>query len=331
MQSNGGIITKQDLLSYQPVERRTVHTNYKGYDVYSMGPPSSGGIALIQLLNMIEAEKIPDRTSVYYGVPDFANYLHIVFESMKRVYADRSEHLGDPDFWKVPVNTLISKEYSDKRRQEITDNQTPSGEIKPGVIVSESEQTTHYSVIDKDGNMVSVTTTLNNTYGSYVVVDGAGFLLNDEMDDFASKPGEANMYGLVGNEANAIEPNKRMLSSMTPTVILKDGNPFMILGSPGGGKIITSVFQTIINIIDFKMTLDSAIDKPRYHHQWLPPYVQYESGSIDDEVMEKLTEKGHELKQVSDFGRVEGILIDWNSRTYFGHTDRRGYGKAIGY
>jgi gamma-glutamyltranspeptidase / glutathione hydrolase len=332
MQQAGGIITKQDLLDYNPVERKPVSTNYKGYEIYSMAPPSSGGIALIQLLNMIENEQIPNRNSAYYGAEEFSAYIHVMTESMKRVYADRSEFLGDPDFWKVPVNGLINEKYSQERRKEIKETATPSGEIKPGSVqVYESDQTTHYSVIDKDGNMVSVTTTLNNTYGSYVVVDGAGFLLNDEMDDFASKPGEPNMFGLVGNEANAIQPGKRMLSSMTPTIILKDGNPFMVVGSPGGGKIITSVFRVIVNVIDFSMALDSAIDLPRFHHQWLPEYIQYESGAFDDEVLTKLREKGHELKQVSDFGRVEGILIDWKNHMYYGHSDRRGYGKALGY
>src|SRR4030095_6031127 len=331
MQNGSGIITKEDLLNYQPVERNVVHTNYKGYDVYSMAPPSSGGVALIQLLNMVENESVPDRSSVYYGAKDFADYIHIIIESMKRVYSDRSEHLGDPDYWKVPSDGLTSKEYSRNRRKEIGGRSTPAGEIKPGVFTHESDQTTHYSVIDKDGNMVSVTTTLHNTYGSQVVVDGAGFFLNDEMDDFASKPGEPNMYGLIGNEANAILPNKRMLSSMTPTIILKGGNPFMVLGSPGGGRIITSVFLTILNIIDFKMALDSAIDMPRFHHQWYPEYVQYEAGAIDDEVMGKLREKGHELKEVSDYGRVEGILVDWGNHMYYGHSDRRGYGAAIGY
>lgn len=331
MQRGGGIITSEDLKNYNPVERTPIHINYKGYDVYSMSPPSSGGIALAQLLNMAEYEQIPDRNDVYNGIKDHSNYLHNIIESMKRVYADRSEHLGDPDFWKVPVNELISKDYAKKRRNEISNNSTPSGEIKPGVFINESDQTTHYSVIDKDGNMVSVTTTLNNTYGSGVVVDGAGFLLNDEMDDFASKPGEPNMFGLVGNEANAIEPGKRMLSSMTPTIILKDGSPFMVVGSPGGGRIITSVFTTIINVIDFKMPLDSAIDKPRFHHQWLPEYLQYEAGAIDEEVLAKLQEKGHQVKQISDYGRVEAILVDWKNHTYYGHSDRRGYGAAIGY
>lgn len=331
MATADGIISLKDLADYQPVERPPVFADYKGYKVYSMGPPSSGGIALIQLLNMIENEPIPDRSSVYYGAKDHAEYLHVTVENMKRVYADRSEHLGDPDFWKVPVNELTAKEYAEQRRSTIGSNSTPANEIKAGVFMKESDQTTHYSVIDKDGNMVSVTTTLNNTYGSGVVVDGAGFLLNDEMDDFASKPGEPNMFGLIGNEANAIEPGKRMLSSMTPTIVLKDGNPFMVIGSPGGGRIITSVYNTIIGIIDFRMSLDSAIDKPRFHHQWLPEHIQYESGSIDEEVMGMLQEKGHQMEKVSDFGRVEGILIDWQNRTYYGHSDRRGYGTALGY
>jgi gamma-glutamyltranspeptidase/glutathione hydrolase len=331
MTHGGGIISLQDLKNYKPVERPPVHTNYKGYDIYAMGPPSSGGIALAQLLNMIENEPIPNRNSPYYGVNDFSEYLHVIIESMKRVYADRSEHLGDPDFWSVPINQLISKDYAIKRRNEITSNATPSSQIKPGIFKSESEQTTHYCVIDKWGNMVSVTTTINNTFGSGVVVDGAGFLLNDEMDDFSSKPGEPNMFGLIGNEANAIEPNKRMLSSMTPTIILFNNNPFMIIGTPGGGKIITSVFLSIINIIDFKMSLDSAIDKPRFHHQWYPEYVHYEKNAIDNFVLEKLKSKNHSFQQVSDYGRVEAILIDWNNKTYYGHSDRRGYGLALGF
>jgi gamma-glutamyltranspeptidase/glutathione hydrolase len=331
MQQGGGIITLEDLQNYLPVEREPVHTNYKGYDIYSMAPPSSGGIALIQLLNMVENEPVPDRNSVYYGIKDYSNYINVVVESMKRVYADRSEHLGDPDFWKVPVNELVSKDYAHKRRESIGDNSTPSAEIKPGVLTRESDQTTHYSIIDKDGNMVSVTTTLNNTYGSGVVVDGAGFLLNDEMDDFSSKPGEPNMFGLIGNEANAIMPGKRMLSSMTPAIILKNGEPFMVVGSPGGGKIITSVFETIVNVIDFNMALDSAIDKPRFHHQWYPEQLQYEAGAFDEEIMAKLVEKGHQMKQVGDYGRVEAVLIDWKNKKYFGHSDRRGYGAAIGY
>jgi gamma-glutamyltranspeptidase/glutathione hydrolase len=332
MKDNGGLIRQQDLADYQPIERPVLSTNYKGYDVYSMAPPSSGGVALIELLNSAENLSVPDRNSVYYGIKDYSEYIHKIVEVMKRVYADRSEYLGDPDFYKVPVEKLISKKYAQDRLKEIKDNATPSAEIKPGKVTdNESKETTHYSVIDKDGNMVSVTTTLNNTYGSFVVVDGAGFLLNDEMDDFASKPGVPNMYGLIGSEANAIEPGKRMLSSMTPAIIVKDNKPFMIIGSPGGGKIITTVFETIINVIDFKMALDSAIDKPRYHHQWQPEYIQIEAGAIDEDNLAKLREKGHEIKQVSDYGSVNGILVDWDNHIYYGHSDRRGYGMAIGY
>jgi gamma-glutamyltranspeptidase/glutathione hydrolase len=294
-----------------------------------MAPPSSGGVALVTLLNMMELELVPEPENTV----DYSYYLHVMIESMKRVYADRSEYLGDPDFYDVPVQDLISKRYAKERKKQIPNFSTPANEIKPGLetFYKESDQTTHFSVIDKDGNMVSVTTTLNNTYGSSVVVDEAGFLLNDEMDDFASKPGEPNMFGLIGSEANSIQPNKRMLSSMTPTIILKDGEPFMILGSPGGGRIITAVFQTILNIIDFKLPLNEAVDKPRIHHQWLPEYLQYEVGALDSAAESGLSAKGHILKTVSDFGMVEAILIDWKNRVYYGHSDRRGYGKAIGY
>ena len=246
MKNNNGLITKSDLTNYRPVERNPVSTNYKDYTVYSMAPPSSGGVCLLTLLNMIENDPVPDvQNSAYH-----AAYLHLLVESMKRVFADRSEYLGDPDFYDVPVRDLTSKNYAKERRKQIADTASSSSDIKPGLSIyyKESDQTTHYSVIDKDGNMVSVTTTLNNTYGSFVVVEGAGFLLNDEMDDFVSKPGVPNMFGLVGSEANSIQSNKRMLSSMTPTIILKDNEPFMVVGSPGGGKIITSVFLTVLNV-----------------------------------------------------------------------------------
>lgn len=328
MKSKGGLITKEDLSKYKPVERKTVSTNYKGYDVYSMAPPSSGGIALINLLNMIEHDPVPDTNNR----ADLANYYHLIIESMKRVYADRSEYLGDPDFFKVPQEELLNKNYAKERRSRIKDSAIPSSEIKPGLKVThkESDQTTHYSIIDKFGNMASVTTTLNNTYGSFVVVDGAGFLLNDEMDDFASKPGEPNMFGLIGSEANSIQPDKRMLSSMTPTIILKDGNPLMILGSPGGGKIITAVFLTILNVIDFKLPLYAAIDKARFHHQWLPEYVQSEQGAFDSTITNMLQQKGHIINEVGDYGNVCAILIDWNKHIFYGHADRRGYGTARG-
>ena len=329
MKNNGGLITQEDLLNYQPVERKPVMVNYKGYDVYSMAPPSSGGISLGILLNMIEHDPIPDTSKK----EDYGWYLHALIESMKRVYADRSEYMGDPDFYDVRTQDLLSKQYAKERRKSIADTSSPSNTIKPGLstFYKESDQTTHYSVIDKDGNMVSVTTTLNNLYGSFVVVDGAGFLLNDEMDDFSSKPGEPNMFGLIGDVANSIQPNKRMLSSMTPTILLKDGKPLMILGSPGGGKIITAVFETILNVIDFKLPLNIAVDKPRFHHQWYPEYVQYESGAFDSTLIAELTAKGHVLTRVHDYGNVSAILINWDTHQYYGHADRRGYGEAVGY
>jgi gamma-glutamyltranspeptidase/glutathione hydrolase len=329
MKSNSGLITKEDLENYLPVERNVVSGNYKGYDIYSMAPPSSGGIALITLLNMIEHDPVPDTNNTI----DKTAYIHTLIESMKKVYADRSEYLGDPDFWQVPVQDLISKNFAKHRRKEITDSAAAGEDIKPGLYnyYKESDQTTHYSIVDKDGNMVSVTTTLNNTYGSFVVVGGAGFLLNDEMDDFASKPGEPNMFGLIGSEANSIQPNKRMLSSMTPTIILKDKKPFMIIGSPGGGKIITTVFLTILNVIDFKLPLQIAIDKPRFHHQWMPEYLQYESGAFDTETANLLQQRGHQMKETGAYGNVCAVLIDWGKHVYYGHVDRRGYGEARGY
>lgn len=329
MKKGGGLITMEDLANYFPVERKVLSGSYKGYDIYSLAPPSSGGVALISLLNMIEKDDVPDMNDAQL----LGAYYHILIESMKRVYADRSEYLGDPDFKDLPYRDLLSKQYAKERRKQIRDTITPSIEIQPGLktFYKEGNQTTHISVIDKDGNMVSLTTTINNFYGSFVVVGGAGFLLNDEMDDFAAKPGEPNMFGLTGSDANSIEPNKRMLSSMTPTIILKDKNPFMILGSPGGSKIITSVFLTILNVLDFKYSLDTAIDKSRFHHQWLPDYVQYETGAFNPGVLEKLKNYGQSFQEVSDYGNVCAILIDWSNHMYYGHEDRRGYGAAMTY
>lgn len=329
MRKGGGLITKEDLLNYNCLERNVVHGTYKGLDVYSMAPPSSGGVALIELLNMVENDRVPDTGDVEW----LSGYYHLVAECMKRVYADRSEYLGDPDFVEVNVQDLISKQYSKERRKQIRDTVTPPNEIQPGLktFYKEGENTTHLSVVDKDGNMVSLTTTLNNLYGSFVVVDGAGFLLNDEMDDFASKPGEPNMFGLIGSNANSIQPNKRMLSSMTPTLVLANGKPLIAIGSPGGGKIITSVFLSLINIFDFKYPLNLAIDKPRFHHQWVPDELQYETGAFTQDEIGILQRYGHNLQQVSDYGNVCGILINWDRHIYYGHADRRGYGTAMTY
>jgi gamma-glutamyltranspeptidase/glutathione hydrolase len=253
-------------------------------------------------------------------------------EAMRRVYADRSEFMGDADFVDVPVDILTSKFYALNRMKDYNEGSASNSKsIKHGeAYYRESDQTTHYSVADKNGNLVSVTTTLNDVFGNKVVVDGAGFFLNNEMDDFVSKPGVPNLYGLIGSEANSIQPEKRMLSSMTPSFVFKDNKPFLVLGSPGGGRIITTVLQTIVNIIDYDFDLDKAIDAPRFHHQWYPDEIQIEKDFGDESVKKKLKNIGYSLKEISDFGRVDAIMFlpDGNM---IGHSDRRGYGNVSGY
>lgn len=325
MKRGNGIISLKDLEDYKPVERRVIKGTYRGYDVITMGPPSSGGTCLIYLLNILESF---DLKNLGKGSVPFVN---ILAEAMKRVYSDRSEFMGDLDFYNVPVDKLISKSYAANRFSNFTLGETiPSSEIKHGNPDKESPQTTHLSVADSKGNMVSLTTTLNDVFGSKVVVDGAGFLLNNEMDDFSVKPGVPNIYGLVGNEANAIQPGKRMLSSMTPTFILKDKKPFLVVGSPGGGKIITAVLQTIINIIDFDMSVKDAVDAPRLHHQWLPDILQLENSYASNQQIRELKEIGYDVKIISDFARVEAIKYNPDG-TLEGHSDRRGSGKALGF
>lgn len=325
MKRGNGIITHEDLQKYKPVERKVIKGKYKDYDIITMGPPSSGGICLIYLLNIIENYDLKSFSSTS------TSYINLLAEAMKYVYADRSEYMGDMDFYKVPVEELISKSYAKARFEDFTFGKVnSSSNIKHGDIFKENTQTTHLSVADSKGNMVSLTTTLNDTYGNKVVVDGAGFLLNNEMDDFSVKPGVPNIFGLIGNEANAIEPGKRMLSSMTPTIILKDSKPFMVVGSPGGGKIITSVLQTVLNVIEFGMDIQSAIDAPRFHHQWLPDILQAEIILLSRNAIRKLSDIGYEVKIVSDFGRVEAVLFN-SDGTLSGHSDKRGSGKAVGY
>jgi len=326
MENSNGIITYEDLAIYQPKERDVIKGTYRDYEIYSMGPPSSGGISLIYLLNILENYDL--RNSGYGSVQS----IQLMTEAMRRVYADRSEFLGDQDFVRVPVDILTSKSYALNRMNDYSpDKASVSKEIKPGdAFHKESEQTTHYSIADKDGNLVSVTTTINDVFGNKVVVDGAGFFLNNEMDDFVSKPGVPNLYGLLGSEANSIAPQKRMLSSMTPTFVLKDNKPFLVVGSPGGGRIITSVLQTIINIIDHDLDLAQAIDNPRIHHQWFPDEIQAEKNSMNPESEKSLKEKGYAIKEISDFGRIDAILF-LNDGTMKGYSDRRGYGKALGY
>ncbi|WP_312150076.1 gamma-glutamyltransferase [Empedobacter sp.] len=326
MKRGNGIISHEDLKEYQSVWRTPVSGNYKGLKVISMPPPSSGGIALVSFFQSIE-----DYPINKWGFQADST-IQVMVEAERRVYADRAEHLGDPDFIKVPQKQLLDKSYNVNRMKDFSfDRATPSSVIKAGEIIGkESMETTHYVIVDKDGNAASVTTTLNNSYGSLVVVEGAGFLLNDEMDDFSVKPGTPNLYGLVGGKANAIEPSKRMLSSMTPSILEKDGKLFMVVGTPGGSTIITSVFQAILNVVDFGMTMQEAVAAPRFHHQWLPDQIDYEPNAISENVRESLKQKGYTLKERKPYGRVEGILVNTNG-TYQAGADPRGDDKAVGY
>lgn len=332
MEKFGGWITASDLENYRAVERPLVKGSYRGYEVLSMAPPSSGGVCLIELLNMIETF---DIQSLSWNSPQS---VHLISEAEKRAYADRSKYLGDPDFVNIPMQALLSKNYAHKRAQEINPLQaTPSRFISHGEVSSpfkESEETTHFSIVDKDGLCVSMTTTLNGSFGSYLVAEGAGFLLNNEMDDFVSKPGVPNMYGLLGGKANAIEANKRMLSSMTPTIVTKNGKNFMIIGSPGGSTIITTVLQCIINVIDHNMSIQKAVEAARFHHQWYPDVIQYEENrkALSPPTMTTLHALGHQLKARGDIGDAHGIIIDPKTGKYFGGADPRGgLSAAIGY
>lgn len=322
---NGGFITKSDLENYQPVERQAVTGNYRGYDLISMGPSSSGGVILIEALNILENFNFAKSE---WGS---SKYIHTVSEALKYVYADRAEFLGDEDFYKVPKKELTSKNYAKKIAANITDLAKPSTEIKHGNPIAESDQTTHYSIADKYGNAVSTTTTINSWFGNKIVVDGAGFFMNNEMDDFSSKPGAPNQFGLLGGEANSIQPNKRMLSAMTPTILLKDGKPFMIIGSPGGSTIITTVLQVILNVVDFNMNIHEAIDAPRFHHQWFPDQIDYEKFAFSTDVIENLKMRGHNIGEIRALGRAEGIIIDQNEKIFYGATDSRANGLAAGY
>lgn len=325
MVAHKGLITSEDMASYQSVTRSPVTGTYRGYKIISMAPPSSGGVALIQLLNILENADIRNMGH------NSAEYVHYLTEAMRRVYSDRSEYLGDPDFFNVPLNKLLSKNYAKKLFLQIDTAATLSKMVKPGLVnFNESLETTHYSVIDRHGNAVSVTTTINSGYGAKVVVEGAGFFLNNEMDDFSAKPGVPNQFGLLGSEANSIQPGKRMLSSMTPTIVLKDDKPFLIVGSPGGSTIITSVLQVILNTIDFGMDVRSAVDAPRIHHQWYPDHISCESGVLDQSEIKDLTARGHLVKDIAYLGLIEAIRIDPSTGNVTGASDRRGYGLAKG-
>lgn len=326
MKRGGGIITAQDLKNYQAIWRKAVTGSYKGYKIITMPPPSSGGIALIQLLKSVAP--YPLKKWGYNA----DSTVQVIVEAERRVYADRATHMGDPDFYAVPGKELMADEYVKNRMSTFNwAKATASAEVKAGVLKGkEHEETTHFSIVDKAGNAVSVTTTLNGSYGSAVVVKGAGFLLNNEMDDFSVKPGAPNMYGLIGGEANAIAPGKRMLSSMTPTIIENEGKLFMVVGTPGGSTIITSVFQTILNVVEFDQNMQQAVTSKRFHHQWLPDEVYFEEGALDSLNQSKLRSRGYILTPRGPIGRVDAILkTKWGY--YQGGADPRGDDDSMGW
>jgi gamma-glutamyltranspeptidase / glutathione hydrolase len=325
MKRGNGLITLEDLKKYKSVWRKPLIGQYKGHDIITMPPPSSGGIAMLQLMSIVN-----DYPLSKYGFHT-PESIHLIVEAERRVYADRSEHLGDADFYPVQVKKLLNKDYLKKRFEDFDPTKaTPSKNITPGDLAAVSEQTTHFCIVDNEGNAVSLTTTLNDNYGCKTVVGGAGFLLNNEMDDFSSKPGVPNMYGAIGGEANSIQPQKRPLSSMTPTIVTKDGKLFMVVGTPGGTTIITSVFQTITNVIDFKMSGTEATHARRFHSQWAPDILFIEKNTFTPELIETLTKMGHKVQERYHLGLVETILVR-SDKKLEGVADDRGDDDAVGY
>ena len=324
MKKGNGIITEEDLKNYKAIVRAPLSFDYKGSTVVTMPLSSSGGIILEQMMKMSSMEHID---KMKYGT---AQSVQLMTEIERRAFADRAKFLGDPDFVKVPVNTLISEAYLKKRMSDYEPGKAGSSkDVKAGNIPHESNETTHFDVVDKDGNAVSETTTLNGWYGSRVVVAGAGFFLNNEMDDFSVKPGVPNMFGAVGAEANAIAPHKRMLSSMTPTIVLKNNKPWIIAGTPGGTTIPTSVYQTLIYMIDFKMTPEDAVNKPKFHHQWLPDEL-YVEDTFDKKVVDELKGMGYKIIERKGIGRTEVVMIRPDG-TMVAVGDGRGEDAAVGY
>ncbi|NOT61187.1 MAG: gamma-glutamyltransferase [Acidobacteria bacterium] len=321
-------MTVRDLKNYKAVERAPLKTTYRGHEIITMPPPSSGGIALIEMLNILERYDLKA-----FGAGS-AQEAHLKVEAMRRAFADRAEFLGDPDFVKVPVAGLTSRAYADKLAATIdADRASTSEAIKHGEPVAyESEETTHYTVVDKDGNVVSCTTTLNGSFGNGITVEGAGFLLNNEMDDFAPKPGTANMFGLIQGENNAVAARKRPLSSMTPSIVLKDGKLWFAVGSPGGPTIINTVLQVILNVIDHGMNIQEAIDHPRIHHQWMPDAITFEPEGLTPEVLAALQAKGHKLTdKPRHMGDAEGVMIEAVTGIRLGAHDARLAQSSVGY
>ena len=323
MKRGNGIITMEDLSNYTAKLRKPLEFTYRNHQVISFAPPSSGGLLIGQMLKMIEKYPVKEMG---FQTP---KSVQLMIEAERRAYADRAEYMGDPDYFPVPVKTLLSDAYVTQRMSDyVADKAGSSSNVKAGVI-KESEQTTHLSIMDAEGNMVAVTTTLNGGYGSRTVVGGAGFLLNNEMDDFSAKPGVPNMYGAVGGEANAIAPGKRMLSSMTPTLLLKNNKPLLVVGTPGGTTIPTSVFQAIINVVDFGMSADEAINKPKFHHQWLPDEVAVEK-DFDANTKKTLQQMGYKITERGSIGRTEAILINKTGKRETA-ADKRGDDSVAGH
>ncbi len=328
LQQKGGIITLEDFIKYEAVWRKPVTFKYKDLQITSMAPPSSGGICLAQILQMIEPYEVAKLGH------NSTQYIQLLTEAERRSYADRNFFLGDPDFVKIPQQQLLNADYLKQRMADFSfEKATKSADVGHGKITfSESNETTHYSIVDAKGNAVAATTTLNGAFGSKLYCDELGFFLNNEMDDFSAKPGTANSYGLVGAEANAIAPGKRMLSSMTPTIVEKNGKLLMVLGTPGGSTIITSVLQTILNVSEFNMTMQDAVDAPRFHHQWLPDDVSFEPGKFPESIMKELQHKGYKINEKNwpIIGKVDAIMV-WPDGKREAGADHRGDDKAYGF
>ncbi len=326
MQRNNGLISMDDLAAYEALWREPIHGTYHGYDIWSMPAPSSGGVLLVQMLNMLEPFNLAE---LGFGS---TSTVHLMIEAQRRAYADRAEFLGDPDFVEIPTQMLTSKEYARTRFADFDPlKATDSASIGAGSWPEESTQTTHFSVADKAGNAVAMTTTLNRSYGNRIVVPEVGILLNNEMDDFSSKPNSPNSYGLIGRDANEIQPGKRMLSSMTPTIVTQAGKPVLITGSPGGSVIINTVLQVVLNVIDHGMDAESAVSSPRIHHQWQPDSVRYETGAISDDVATELTTMGHKGLTSSRFGMGNANSIKIDNAIIEGVSDPREAGGVAGF
>ena len=323
MKNSKGLISLEDLKNYTPKFRKPIEFDYREHHIISFAPPSSGGILIAQMMQMIAPYPVATM-----GANSFES-VSLMVEAQRRAYADRAEHMGDPDYWKVPTTTLTSKEYAQERMKDYQPGVTGNSKMIQAGVAKESEQTTHFSVIDEAGNMVAVTTTLNDTYGNKTIVGGAGFLLNNEMDDFSIKPGVPNMYGALGGEANAIQPGKRMLSSMTPTLVTKNNQPYITIGTPGGTTIPNQVYEGLVNIIDHKMSLKVAIDAPRFHHQHIPDNISVEA-DFPEQTINALKEKGYTVNKRGAFGRMDGVMILPNGyRSAAG--DKRGDDSVAGY